>query len=93
MDLRWNLILSVNILERLLTGLLAEMVWKYDGMWFVRVCRLMAAFLTTKKWAIMSWLVLTSLDRYTMALPRWFEMLLLEVIVPKVCTPQPGGGV
>ena len=37
----------------------------------------------------MSWLVLTSLDRYTMALPRWFEMLLVEVIVLKVCTPNP----
>ena len=37
----------------------------------------------------MSWLDLTSLARFTMALPRWVAMPLVEVILPKVCTPNP----
>ena len=37
----------------------------------------------------MSWLDLTSLARLTMALPRWLDILLVEVILPKVCIPNP----
>ena len=58
-------------------------------MLFVCLCRLAAAFWKTRKGAIIFWLDLTFLARLTMALPRWLDMPLVEVILPKVCIPNP----
>ena len=48
-DIRWNFILSDNTLERFAAGLFIEIIRKYDKIWFVCVCRLLAACLKTRK--------------------------------------------